>query len=170
MTVMYTIISTYISNSRKYFLFQKPTQLLIHGQWWSILSTHLLQAEQWWQRSGLNTLHIRQYLRLLFSLSPRWKPQNTGTWPGSVVIVWKNDHKSIVNIMLYTIRRATTRLSSKTQKIKLELFHRYSNHIWKPDPVVKISSRIWRFPRVLVFYWRYYLPCILGPHTTNTNA
>jgi hypothetical protein len=31
----------------KYFLFQNPMQLLIQGQWWSMLRTHLLQAEQW---------------------------------------------------------------------------------------------------------------------------
>ena len=75
-----------MSKSMKNLRFQNPTQLLIQGQWWSMLSTHLLQAEQWWHLSGLNTLHIRQYRLRLFSGSPRWKPQNTGTWPGSVVI------------------------------------------------------------------------------------
>ena len=81
----------------KNFLFQKPMQLFIHGQWWSIFNTHLLQAEQWWHLSGLNTLHMRQYLLRLFSGSPKWNPQNTGTYPGSVVIAWKNDHTSITN-------------------------------------------------------------------------
>ena len=37
---------TYTKSSKKYLRFQKPTQLLIHGQWWSIFNTHLLQAEQ----------------------------------------------------------------------------------------------------------------------------
>ena len=30
------------------------------GQWWSILSTHLLQMLQWWQRMGLMTSQCRQ--------------------------------------------------------------------------------------------------------------
>jgi len=53
-------VRTYTSNRRKYLRFQKPTQLLIHGQWWSMLSTQRLHTEQWWHRSGLKMLHIRQ--------------------------------------------------------------------------------------------------------------
>lgn len=29
-----------------------------HGQWWSILSTHVPHWLQWWQRSGLGALHL----------------------------------------------------------------------------------------------------------------
>lgn len=38
----------YIRNSMKNFLLENPTQLDIQGQWWSILSTHRWQVEQWW--------------------------------------------------------------------------------------------------------------------------
>ena len=40
-------------------------------------------------------LHIKQYLRLFCSGLPRWKPQKTGTWPGSVVIAWTKDQHII---------------------------------------------------------------------------
>jgi len=101
-----------MSNNKKYFLFQNPTQLLIQGQWWSMLSTHLLQAEQWWHLSGLKTLHIKQYLLLLFSGSPRWNPQKTGTCPGSVVILWKNAHMSSTNKRWKNASNIITRMLS----------------------------------------------------------
>ena len=37
---------TYIRNCMKYFWFRSPTQLLIQGQWWSILLTQCLQILQ----------------------------------------------------------------------------------------------------------------------------
>ena len=104
-----------MSNNKKYLRFQKPMQLFIHGQWWSMFSTHLLQLEQWWHLSGLKMLHMRQYLRLLFSESPRWKPQNTGTWPGSVVIAWMKDHIIIMNMMWNNMSIAIVGVLSKTK-------------------------------------------------------
>lgn len=52
-----------------------PTQLPTQGQWWSILMTHSLQMEQWWERGGLITLHLkqkRQSMRLDYSGSNMW--------------------------------------------------------------------------------------------------
>ena len=98
--VKYVRKSPYINRQRKNFLFQNPIQLLTHGQWWSIFSTHLLQVEQWWHLSGLNTLQIKQYLRLLLSLSPKWNPQNVGTCPGSLYMVLKKDQASMRNSIL----------------------------------------------------------------------
>ena len=40
MTVQAEQIMTYMLNSKKNFWFLRPMQLFIHGQWWSILSTH----------------------------------------------------------------------------------------------------------------------------------
>lgn len=37
-------VKTYIRNRRKYFILYIPTQLFIHGQWWSILRIHRLQT------------------------------------------------------------------------------------------------------------------------------
>jgi len=51
---------TYIKSRIKNFRFQNPMQLFIQGQWWSMLSTQRLHAEQWWHLSGLKILHIRQ--------------------------------------------------------------------------------------------------------------
>ena len=95
--IKYVISRTYRRRSMKYFLFQNPTQLLIHGQWWSMFKTHLLQAEQWWHLSGLNTLHIRQYLRRLFSGSPRWKPyivkKRMISYPKNRNLTWISSHR-----------------------------------------------------------------------------
>ena len=114
-------------SNKKNFLFQKPMQLLIHGQWWSMLRTHLLQLEQWWHLSGLKILHIRQYRRRFCSGSPRWNPQKTGTYPGSVVIACTKDQTSMMNttwkntIMTYVGTRSK-------QKVKLHLI---KLHTWR---------------------------------------
>ena len=99
--------------------FQNPIQLLIHGQWWSMFSTHLLHEEQWWQRSGLNMLHMRQYRRRLFSGSPKWNPQKTGTCPGSVVIDWMKDQTSMKNKTWKTDKSRITLQSSITKKTEI---------------------------------------------------
>jgi len=39
-----------------------PTQLLTHGQWWSIFKIHRLQILQWWALSGLYDWHLLQIL------------------------------------------------------------------------------------------------------------
>ena len=57
-------------------------------------------------------LHIKQYRRRLFSGSPKWKPQKTGTWPGSVVIDCMKDHMSMKNITLKTLNMTIMRKSS----------------------------------------------------------
>ena len=94
---------TYMSIKIKNFLLKNPTQLFIHGQWWSILSTHLLQAEQWCDLSGLKIWHIRQYLLFFYSGSSRKYPQYNGTRPGSVNMVLRRDHISIKKIILKKI-------------------------------------------------------------------
>ena len=127
-----------MSKRMKNFLFQNPIQLLIHGQWWSILSTHLLQLEQWWHRSGLNILHIRQYLLLLFSGSPKWKPQNVGTCPGSVVIDWMNDHTSRMNSTWNTDNSNITFQSS----VKKDNFSIYKSLTYLQPSVTKLRRRM----------------------------
>ena len=92
---IYEHINTYINNRTNCFLFQNPIQLLTQGQWWSILSTHLLQFDQWCHLSGLNTFHMSQYRFRLDSWSPKWNPQKVGTWPGSPKIVWSKHQISI---------------------------------------------------------------------------
>ena len=42
----------------KYFWFLSPTQLLIQGQWWSILRMHRLQIRQWCARGGRYISHL----------------------------------------------------------------------------------------------------------------
>lgn len=52
-------------NSKMFEVMKIPTQLLIHGQWWSIFNTHRLHSEQWWVLGGLKSLHCLQYLESL---------------------------------------------------------------------------------------------------------
>lgn len=52
------ISAIYIVNSTKYFWLFSPTQLLTHGQWWSIFRIHLLQTLQWCALSGLMLQHF----------------------------------------------------------------------------------------------------------------
>jgi len=118
----YVIIKTYISNKMKNLRFQKPMQLLIQGQWWSMFKTQRLHAEQWWQRSGLKILHIKQYRLLLFSGSPRWKPQNTGTCPGSVVIAYTKDQTSMIKNTWKIASKASTLISSEKCEVWLLTF------------------------------------------------
>ena len=106
-------------------------QLFIHGQWWSMFRTHLLQLEQWWHRSGLKMLHMRQYRRRLFSESPRWKPQNTGTWPGSVVIAWMKDHIIIMKIMWNMTSIAIVGVLSKAEEWLAKMYA-FLTSFWKP--------------------------------------
>ena len=126
----------------KNFRFQNPMQLLIQGQWWSMLRTQRLQAEQWWQRSGLKMLHIRQYRRLLFSGSPKWKPQNTGTCPGSVVIACTNDQTSIMK-NTWKIDNRTKTHGSSAQYTTV----RYSTHESKSNSG---TYNLWSFRCLLV--------------------
>ena len=42
--------------------FLMPTQAFIKVQWWSNLSTQVLQNEQWEAKGGLVILHVLQYL------------------------------------------------------------------------------------------------------------
>lgn len=51
------VISVKSRKRRKNLWFRSPTQLLIQGQWWSNLSTHLLQIEQCFDLSVLITSH-----------------------------------------------------------------------------------------------------------------
>jgi len=37
-----------------------PTQLLIHGQWWSYCSIHVSQVSQWFDLLGLYWMHLKQ--------------------------------------------------------------------------------------------------------------
>ncbi len=45
-------------NCRKYFWFHSPTQLLIHGQWWSMRRTQRRQMRQWCARGGRYVSHL----------------------------------------------------------------------------------------------------------------
>ena len=49
------VTATKVKNPRKWWWFPFPTQLLIQGQWWSNLSTHLLQMLQCLDRLVLMT-------------------------------------------------------------------------------------------------------------------
>ena len=57
-----------MSSNMKNLRFQKPTQLLIQGQWWSIRRTHFLQMRQWWVRASLMRSHLKQYPTLFKDL------------------------------------------------------------------------------------------------------
>lgn len=48
----------YPTNSTKCFWLLAPTQLLTHGQWWSIFMMQRSHWEQWWARGGLKPLHL----------------------------------------------------------------------------------------------------------------
>mmetsp|Transcript_28689 Transcript_28689/g.78894 ORF Transcript_28689/g.78894 Transcript_28689/m.78894 type:complete len:226 (-) Transcript_28689:435-1112(-) len=50
----------YMASWRKNLWFPKPTQFPIHGQWWSILRTHIWQIVQWCARSGRAKPHFLQ--------------------------------------------------------------------------------------------------------------
>jgi hypothetical protein len=43
-----------------------PTQLLTHGQWWSIFTMHRVHMLQWCARTGLNALQRLQNFLYLF--------------------------------------------------------------------------------------------------------
>ena len=45
-------------NWMKYFWFFSPTQLLIQGQWWSILRMQCLHILQWWALGGRYISHL----------------------------------------------------------------------------------------------------------------
>lgn len=47
-----------IRNAMKMPWFFYPMQLLIQGQWWSYLSTQVLQVEQWRERGVLTVSHL----------------------------------------------------------------------------------------------------------------
>ena len=64
-------------------------------------------------------LHMRQYRRRLFSGSPKWKPQKTGTCPGSVVIDWIKDQTSMKNKTWNTDKSRITLQSSVANKRNL---------------------------------------------------
>lgn len=85
------IIHIYIVNKTKNFWLLSPTQLLTHGQWWSIFLMHLWQTLQWWALSGFMETHLghlnttcpsAKFNRLIFS----WVAFPFGTAPGSVSI------------------------------------------------------------------------------------
>ena len=75
----------HIHNHERHLLkLEAPTQLFIHGQWWSIRLTHRLQIRQWWERSGLNVWHWPHMLCDVCVC--RWLSHGTaarGTEPGS---------------------------------------------------------------------------------------
>lgn len=52
----------------KYFWFHCPTQLLIQGQWWSILKMHLPQMRQWCARGGRYISHLESTTSLVLLL------------------------------------------------------------------------------------------------------
>ena len=69
-----------------------PTQLFIHGQWWSIRLIHLLQIRQWCDIGGLNVWHCPHME--CESFKSRWRSLGmaaSGTLPGSVrlVLAWQ---------------------------------------------------------------------------------
>ena len=69
---------TYIRNCMKYFWFRSPTQLLIQGQWWSILLTQCLQILQWWARGGRYISHLGQNCTVLYSTAVQYRPGTDG--------------------------------------------------------------------------------------------
>jgi hypothetical protein len=44
-----------------------PTQLFIHGQWWSYCSIHVLHVSQWYALTGLYWTHLKQIAYILVS-------------------------------------------------------------------------------------------------------
>ena len=49
---------TYVKNRINGLMVKYPTQLAVHGQWWSIASTQLLHVLQWWTPSTFMQPHF----------------------------------------------------------------------------------------------------------------
>jgi len=58
-------VQAYMHSWRKNLWLRKPTQLLIHGQWWSYRITQHPQSKQWWARSGRGNRHFMHIVAFL---------------------------------------------------------------------------------------------------------
>ena len=96
-----------------------PMQLFRYGQWWSNLSTHLLQIFQCLLRGVRITLHSGQRLYGSTFCNKYWKEifGSDFKYPGSnihpkikaIIINKKKDHVVIIPISLYSFVKGTTR-------------------------------------------------------------
>ena len=84
-----------------------------HGQWWSILRTHLLHILQWWALGGLYVSHLLQTLQpsLVFGIDlPACKSEKSspvlgrGTIPGSdkTALIWETVIKNTIKLKRIT--------------------------------------------------------------------
>lgn len=95
----------HIHNHERHLLkLEAPTQLFIHGQWWSIRLTHRLQILQWCEKGGLKVWHCPHMEWLVESLL--WLSIGTahlGTDPGSVKEVLAWDERASTTRTVYII-------------------------------------------------------------------
>ena len=99
-----------VRKMRKYLWLRQPMQLLRKTQWWSNLSTHLLQKLQWAAVSGLKfSQQTQMKLSSRFSSSSRYsRPKKFrcfGTQPGLISV------KQYMRIA--TMKQSATKMSRK---------------------------------------------------------
>lgn len=100
-------VPVYNVNRKKYFVFLIPTQLLIHGQWWSIFKIQTLHSEQWWALIGFHfKLHFLHPFTSSSGKSSGGETSDVIT-PGSTkeALTWATDVKypSELNITNITV-------------------------------------------------------------------
>ena len=82
-----------------------PTQLFIHGQWWSMRLIHRLHILQWWELGGL---YVWQWLHIACVVMPFLINASLGTAscgidPGSVNVVFAWHARARAHIVAYNI-------------------------------------------------------------------